>query len=229
MRLADQLDTLSTHYEEELASLKRVHEAETKKLKGTLLRAADGMRKREARITSAHAEEVRTLKEDMARLEQEKVRDAKQSFIDTSKPRKESETRPTKDSDETEELRSAIRVLSSKLKTAYEELRKARAEIRELRIQGEEREREQQEREKDQEAVNKALDERVASVFQKREKEWRRRIRIVLRDRDMMGKALMWSWGKNEVGEREREREVEVNGEKTVEKGMGYRYQFVKR
>jgi len=227
MRLADQLDTLSTHYEEELASLRRVHEAETKKLKGTLLRAADRMRKREARITSAHAEEVRTLKEDMARLEQEKVCDAKQSFIDTSKPRKESETRPTKDSDETEELRSAIRVLSSKLKTAYEELRKARAEIRELRIQGEEREREQQEREKDQEAVNKALDERVASVFQKREKEWRRRIRIVLRDRDMMGKALMWSWGKNEVGERERE--VEVNGEKTVEKGMGYRYQFAKR
>ncbi|MCJ1250677.1 hypothetical protein MMC30_007905 [Trapelia coarctata] len=227
MRLADQLDTLSTHYEEEIASLKRVHEAEMKKLKGTLLRAADGMRKREARITSAHAEEVRTLRENVARLEEQKIRDAKKSFVDTSKPRKESETRPTEDGGEVQELRSAIRVLSSKLKTAYDELRKARGEIHELKIQGEERECEQQEREKDQEAVNKALDERVASVFQKREKEWRRRIRLVLRDRDMMGKALMWTWGKDEVGERERE--VIVNGERVVEKGMGYRYQFVKR
>jgi len=227
MRLADQLDTLSTHYEEELASLKRVHEAEIKKLKGTLLRAADGMRKREARITKTHAEEVKMLREDMARLERENAREAKRFSVEASKPRKESETRPSNDRDDIDELRSAIRVLSSKLRTAYEELRKARGEMHELKTRAEEREREQQEREEDQEAVNRALEERLADVFQKREKEWRRRIRLVLRDRHMMGKALMWSWGKDEVGERERE--VKANGERVVEKGMGYRYQFVKR
>lgn len=227
MRLADQLDTLSTHYEEELASLKRVHEAEMKKLKGTLLRAADGMRKREARITKTHAEEVKMLKENMARLEREHAREADRFSVHAAKPRKESETRPSKDRDDVEELRSAIRVLSSKLKIAYEELRKARGEVHELKIQADEREREQQEREDDQEAVNRALEERLVDVFQKREQEWRRRIRLVLRDRDMMGKALMWSWGKDEVGERERE--VTADGERVVEKGMGYRYQFVKR
>lgn len=233
MRLADQLDTLSTHYEEELAFLKRVHEAEMKKLKGTLLRAADGMRKREARITSAHAGEVRMLRESVTRLEQEQVQEVKRSSVDPSRPRKETETRPTKDRDDVDELRSAIRVLSSKFKTAHDELRRAREEIRELKIQGEERDREQQEREEDQAAVNRALEERLESVFQKREKEWRRRIRMVLRDRDTMGKALMWSWGKDEVGEREREVKTKGSGvgagERVMEKGMGYRYQFAKR
>ncbi|MCJ1403020.1 hypothetical protein MMC11_006242 [Xylographa trunciseda] len=219
MRMADQLDSLSTHYEDELAALKKSHQAETKKLKAMILRAAEGMRKREARLTRSHAEEIDALHRTVKSLRQPKGEEtvaksaAKARLIIGS----DQET-------DTTELRSAIRVLSSKLKTAQDELLKSQDDVRQLRQQAEDQKREQREREQDQEAVNRALEERFAEVVEKREREWRRRMKMVLRDRDVMGKALLWGWGKEEVGERERQ-ERELG---TVEKGMGYRYRFVK-
>ncbi|MCJ1293757.1 hypothetical protein MMC34_005312 [Xylographa carneopallida] len=215
MRMADQLDSLSTHYEAELAALKKSHQIETKKLKAMIVRAAEGMRKREARLTKSHAEEVDALQRTIKSIRLPKAPEAM-----AKNPEKvRSAAAPTQGTDTTE-LRSAIRVLSSNLKAAQEELFKAQENIRQLRQEAEDQQRQQQEREQDQEAVNRALEERFAEAVEKREKEWRRRMRVVLKDREVMGKALLLGWGREEVGEKERE---------DGEKGMGYRYRFVKR
>ena len=230
MRLADQLDNLSGHYEAELTKLKKAHQEEIKKLKATLTRAVEAMRKKEARTIASHVEELKQLRAEISRLKKQQAVEAA-SAAQATESGVETTDRTTEEAVNTRELRDAIRILSFKLKEAQGELLKAREGVHELRMEREERERARKEREEDQEAVNKALEERFSQAFKKREKEWRRRIGVVLRDRDMMGKALMWTWGKEEVGERDEEREVHGHGlrdgVRSVEKGMGYRYRFV--
>ncbi|MCJ1316042.1 hypothetical protein MMC15_001362 [Xylographa vitiligo] len=215
MRMADQLDSLSTHYEAELAALQKSHQAETKKLKAMILRAAEGMRKREARLTKAHAEEVGGLQRTLRSLRPPKAEEP--TATSPERPRSAMVSKPETD---TTELRSAIRVLSSKLKTAQDELLRAQEDVHHLRREADDQKREQRERDQDQEVVNRALEEQFADAVETREREWRRRIRVVLRDREVMGKALLHGWGKEEVGVRERE---------DGEKGMGYRYRFVQK
>ncbi|MCJ1473598.1 hypothetical protein MMC13_002249 [Lambiella insularis] len=209
MRLADQLDTLSTHYESQLASLKRGHEAELKKLKSVILRAAEGMRKREARLTSAHAAETSSLQRSIASLTSRQAASA-------ARPPTQPAASSPHAGHNVPELRAAVRVLSAKLKTAQDELVATQDEVRALQREGEERLREREERERDREAVDRALEARLAQAGERREREWRRRMRVVLREREAMGKALLWGWGKEEVGERE----------EGGRRGMGYRYRF---
>ncbi|RAH48514.1 putative spindle pole body associated protein SnaD [Aspergillus brunneoviolaceus CBS 621.78] len=45
-----------------------------------------------------------------------------------------------------------------------------------------------------------AVDERIARSVEKREKEWQRRVELLLKERERMGRALMWSWGEKEFG-----------------------------
>ncbi|OJJ48475.1 hypothetical protein ASPZODRAFT_130515 [Penicilliopsis zonata CBS 506.65] len=44
-----------------------------------------------------------------------------------------------------------------------------------------------------------ALDQRIARSIEKREREWERRIDLLLKERDRMGKALLWTWGEKEL------------------------------
>lgn len=46
------------------------------------------------------------------------------------------------------------------------------------------------------------VDRRIARSVEKREREWERRIDLLLREREKMGKALMYAWGEKEVGGR---------------------------
>ncbi|RAH73708.1 putative spindle pole body associated protein SnaD, partial [Aspergillus aculeatinus CBS 121060] len=65
-----------------------------------------------------------------------------------------------------------------------------------------------------------AVDERIARSVEKREKEWQRRVELLLKERERMGRALMWSWGEKEFG---------GGGGATDEKGrrkQGYRYKY---
>ena len=217
LKLADQLDNLSTHYETELASLKQSHEVDIKKFKATILRAADGMRKREARMTASHSEAMEALRQDVATLQSEAQHAAVQNKASTVREKPRRQTSALLDDHPSSELRSAILILTAKLKSAQDTLHTAQNDVRELKAQAERREEDHREWTKDQEAVNRALEERLVEAFEKREKEWRRRMRTVLKERDVMGKALMWGWGRQEVGERE------IGGEK----GMGYRYREV--
>ncbi|KAK8209190.1 hypothetical protein M8818_003885 [Zalaria obscura] len=51
-----------------------------------------------------------------------------------------------------------------------------------------------------QEEVNAALDARVADVLSRREKKWKGRMAEMERERDVMSKALMQAWGREELG-----------------------------
>lgn len=46
-----------------------------------------------------------------------------------------------------------------------------------------------------------AVDQRIARSVEKREKEWERRVDLLLKERERMSRALMWSWGEKEVKE----------------------------
>lgn len=44
-----------------------------------------------------------------------------------------------------------------------------------------------------------AMDLRIAKSVEKREREWERRVELLLKEREKMGKALLWTWGEKEV------------------------------
>ncbi|KAL4936192.1 hypothetical protein BDV06DRAFT_205499 [Aspergillus oleicola] len=43
-----------------------------------------------------------------------------------------------------------------------------------------------------------AMDLRIAKSVEKREREWERRVEMLLKERERMGKALLWTWGEKE-------------------------------
>lgn len=69
-----------------------------------------------------------------------------------------------------------------------------------------------------------ALDQRIARSVEKREKEWERRVDLLLKERERMAKALMWAWGEKEVGD------VKENlGEDGRRVRQAYRYKYAQR
>ncbi|KAJ5512735.1 hypothetical protein N7463_002287 [Penicillium fimorum] len=81
-----------------------------------------------------------------------------------------------------------------------------------------------------------AIDQRIALSVDKREREWERRIDLLLKERDRMAKALMMSWGEKELGRgpgplaegkenrrRDRERDVDAKN------GQAYRYKYAQK
>jgi DNA repair exonuclease SbcCD ATPase subunit len=81
------------------------------------------------------------------------------------------------------------------------------------------------------------MDKLIARSIEKREREWERRTEVLLKERDKMGKALMWAWGEKEVGKtssssrhaKKSEGAAEPAGEKHEKHGQGYRYKYVVR
>lgn len=67
------------------------------------------------------------------------------------------------------------------------------------------------------------LDERIARSVEKREKEWQRRVDLLLKERDRMGRALMWTWGEKELGDNRKENGIGEDGRKLKQ---GYRYKY---
>lgn len=82
----------------------------------------------------------------------------------------------------------------------------------------------------DKDAAAAAVDSRVASSARKREEKWEARVEVLLKERERMGKALMWSWGENEVGDCGKSVSGEFGGKgKGKGQGQGYRYKYTKR
>lgn len=91
------------------------------------------------------------------------------------------------------------------------------------------------------EETSAEMDKMIAKSIEKREREWERKTELLLKERDKMGKALMWAWGEKEVGkpssaERTKSREnggggVSGDGSGPEEKKarQGYRYKYVVR
>lgn len=68
-----------------------------------------------------------------------------------------------------------------------------------------------------------AMDAKIARSVEKREKEWERRVELLLRERERMGKALLWTWGEKEVGNGAKENVYADDGRKVRQ---GYRYKY---
>jgi chromosome segregation ATPase len=77
-----------------------------------------------------------------------------------------------------------------------------------------------------------AIDQRIALSVDKREREWERRIDLLLKERDRMAKVLMMSWGEKELGrgplaegKENRRRDHDVD----VKSGQAYRYKYAQK
>lgn len=212
------LDQIQTQHQKSLVETQSKYTDELKTLRTTLLKAAEGMRKREARLTNVHREEVDSLKEEIKTLIQR---------LDATPQSSASTADPTK----IEQLRTAIRLLSQQLSTTRTELAStqqaltaaqhaaelARQEALSSREEAAAARQEVSETRSLNASVNATLEARFAQVFEAREKEWRRRVDLLFKEREKMGKALMVGWGREEVG--------------AVGEGarQGYRYQYVSR
>ncbi|KAJ5948956.1 hypothetical protein N7454_002263 [Penicillium verhagenii] len=84
---------------------------------------------------------------------------------------------------------------------------------------------------KDETAV--AVDQRIALSVDKREREWERRVDLLLKERDRMAKALMMYWGEKELGPgpgvlTEGKGNRRRDAEKDQKQGQAYRYKYTK-
>ena len=172
------LEALSQQHRDALESLGDSHGKELQILRSALTKASLAMQKREAKLARIHQEEIASLKEEIAALKQS------------------TKASTSADTGIENELRSAIRVLSSKLQKANASLKLARAEAAEARQKVDDMR-------DTNAAVNAELEARFADAVEARETEWRRRIALLFRDRDKMAKALMWGWGREEIGPEE--------------------------
>ena len=174
--------------------LKAEHAKELQTLRSALVKAGDGIQKREARLTNAHSEKIASLNQRIATLQSQQT--------ETYKPA---------DKSMENELRSAIRVLNAKLE-------KANAAQVASKVEAEEARQAAEDAQKTNAIVNAELEARFAETIEAREREWRRRVRLLLRDREKMGKALMWGWGREEEG-----------AKGSMDREQSYRYKFVTR
>jgi chromosome segregation ATPase len=187
------LQALSQQHQATLASLGTTHGKEVSILRSALLKASQAMQKRETKLTETHQEEVAPLKAEIAELEEKLAKPA------PSSPGLENE------------LRSAIRVLSNKLEKANASLATARADAADARQKAEDA--------KETNAIiNAELEARFVETMEAREKEWRRRIALLFKERDRMSRALLWGWGREEMGPKE-----------AKEREQAYRYKYVTR
>ncbi|KAH8430433.1 putative spindle pole body associated protein SnaD [Aspergillus melleus] len=69
-----------------------------------------------------------------------------------------------------------------------------------------------------------AVDQRIARSVEKREKEWERRVDLLLKERERMSRALMWSWGEKEVKE-PKEPPLDEQGRRK----QGYKYKYAQK
>ena len=187
-------DVLERIEQEESAhtKLKAEHAKELQNLRSALLKAGEGMQKREARLTNAHHEEVTSLNQRIATLQTQQTKTSNAADASTEN-----------------ELRSAIRVLNARLEKANAAQSASKAEAEEARQAAEDAQ-------KTNAIVNAELEARFAEAVEAREREWRRRVRLLFREREKMGKALMWSWGREEEG-----------AKGSMDREQPYRYRFV--
>ena len=187
------IEAISQKHESELSALKTSQDKAITTLRSALQKAATTMQKREEKIRCDHQAEVTSLNQQIARINEKSIKSVQQPD-----PAMENE------------LRSAIRVLNTKLKHANAALAAARSEATNAKTQL------NQIRE-DNESINKEVDARMQANVDAREEEWLRRWAAVLKERETMQKALMIMWGREEFGS----------------VGMGekqrYRYRYVRK
>ncbi|KAI4241426.1 MAG: hypothetical protein L6R40_004602 [Gallowayella cf. fulva] len=172
------------------------HKQELHVLRTAIIKAGEGMKKREERFAIAHERETSKLQTQIKTLQEQ------------SKSAKPTPSKPTVLNDEQNptvvELRSALQALNNRLSTTIKARDAAHADAEKYHNQC---------RQLVQKAntninhlkselvrANAEVDQRMAKKMEDREREWRRRIKIMFKEREQMGNALMEMWGREECG-----------------------------
>ncbi|KAL8922779.1 MAG: hypothetical protein Q9172_003413 [Xanthocarpia lactea] len=204
------LGQLADDHAAAIAILTAKHKQELHVLRTAIIKAGEGMKKREERFASTHKKEAHDLQKQIKSLqEQLKTATAKSP----KPPPQDDEQNPT-----VVELRSALQALNSRLSSTIKQrdsalvdadryhtlcrnaVAKAKQQISWLKGIAE--------------AAHNEIDKRVKEKMEDRERQWRRRIKIMFEERKHMGNALMEAWGREECGKAK-------EGEKQM-----YRYRY---
>ncbi|KAF3396097.1 hypothetical protein F1880_006964 [Penicillium rolfsii] len=123
------------------------------------------------------------------------------------------------------ELRTELTTIRASIATQESHLRKSfKSEIRRL---------EALIAAKDETAA--AVDKRIALSVDRREREWERRVDLLLKERDRMAKALMMYWGEKEMGKGPgpladgKERRRRDGDDADVKQGQAYKYKYAQK
>lgn len=123
------------------------------------------------------------------------------------------------------EIRTELTTIRSSIATQESQLRKTfKSEIRRL---------EAVIAAKDETAAD--MDERIALSVDKREREWERRVDLLLKERDRMAKALMLYWGEKEMGKGPgpmaggKERRRRDGDDADDKQGQAYKYKYAQK
>lgn len=246
------LDELRQEHATATEALIAKHKKEMNLLRAAIIKAGEGMKKREQRIIASHVKETNFLNGRIASLESDLANSKASSNRSKHPPRQdEHEHEDDKKSSKIHNLRTTIRTLKDRLDIttahlgqastqadqarqqsqqhlqqvdemkAYTELVRDEANKHVQRLKEECEERIRKVR-RENEEVNAEMDGKVERVMEEREREWRRRIKVVLRDRERIAKVLMLGWGREEFGE---------GGKGEMGEGVGgrqmYRYRFL--
>ena len=181
--------TLITQHEQNLNKLKFKYAKDIKTLRSALHKSTQSHKASATELKRTHASELSALCTRITELERLEEAPSTHSIED--------------------ELRTAVRVLNTKLSTANNAIRQARQKAENANDHATEVEDRNR-------LVNAELERRFVEATEKRELEWQRRVHLLFMERDRMGKALLREWGREEVGTAGR-------GER-----QGYRYKYVK-
>lgn len=170
-------------------------------------------------LKQAHSTTVTSLNQKFARqlqlFKQDRDTQASKHAAELAKAKE----KPSPNTAMETELRSAIRVLSSKLEKANNAAREGKSELEKTQADLQDARQAIEATKRDNELTNAELDARFTKTMNAREREWRRRVALLFRERATMGKALMAGWGREDVGK----------GVRGDDRGQAYRYRFVAR
>ncbi|KAL8701829.1 MAG: hypothetical protein Q9201_004689 [Fulgogasparrea decipioides] len=204
------VDQLQIDHTAATETLTAKHKKELNVLRAAIIKAGEGMKKREERLAASHEQQTSDLMKQIKRLEE----------ASKNVPIKKSQ-RAEDDSPTVVELRSAISTLNSRLVSTRQTLQETSTENEQLRqeesqahrlldkakeytaILKQEADKQIKAVKKENEEINREMDKRTEKMMEEREREWRRRIKIMFKEREVMAKALMAAWGREECGEAE--------------------------
>ncbi|KAL8847930.1 MAG: hypothetical protein Q9221_007062 [Calogaya cf. arnoldii] len=190
------LDQLADDHSAAIDALTAKHKQELHVLRTAIIKAGEGMKKREDRFTAAHKSETSDLQKQITTLKDK---------LTSAKPKA---PKPIVQGDEQNptviELRSALAALNNRLSTTLKQRDSAAADAEKYQTLC----RNAVAKAKDQisqlrgiaEVADSEVDKRVREKMEDREREWRRRIKIMFKEREQMGDALMAAWGREECG-----------------------------
>ncbi|KAI4169172.1 MAG: hypothetical protein LQ343_005880 [Gyalolechia ehrenbergii] len=182
------------------------HKKELNILRSAIIKAGEGMKKREQRLLASSSQEADEYKKQLEALEEK---------LKTVSAQKQQQPVPKEESPTVTELRSAIRALNSRLSSTNQSLKEVSAEADKYHHAASQAYQKIKLVQEENADINREMDKRIEKMMEDREREWRRRIKIMFKERETMAKALMAAWGREECG-------VAKEGE-----NQRYRYKYV--